>query len=50
MSIIKRKIEEICGMYEEGYTIFEIAWQLRISVDFVKNTIDMYYEEMTSNT
>ena len=50
MSMIKRKIEEICGMYEEGYTIFEIAWQLRVSVDFVKNCIDMYYEEMTSST
>ena len=48
MSMIKRIIEDICYMYEEGYTIFEIAWQKRVSVDFVKNCIDMYYAEMTS--
>lgn len=46
MSRVGDLIVEICELYEDGYSMSEIARKLKIPISWVRRTIKEYYHEL----
>jgi len=46
MSVIKYLLEQVCYLHSKGWTDDEIACELGITINNVKDTVEDYYDLM----